>query len=516
MLLLTCYFVCQAHPLTSRFVVELDQKTGSPNQSFSIKPDQHKLPCNPPDVVDTDGYSKSASLPENKRHKLYSYGVKTTIIVSISWQLLFATHLLVGHKLILTAKDTPLCPSSYSWLLVEMVVIVGWLLKNYWPPDSPLFNLIEEQVTTPILTKWDHAAITIMLNSAANQQSQQPSESSGLQAPKTTPSLISSFTGQLYSDSGDGNEGPQQQSHTLGLNCFVFPCNGVCSFRPSPDSIELAEWSLNSLESSCPHLAYGQCLRCIANFDPSDTEDSQQMPFDMLDYLFGMERQSAFGELFESQSHGIDDNPANRRNAVCGTASDGVASDGVASDGVASDSMSTETTCSTAPTGQLICDTTVIGKNGQPQRSGTVCENATVLAFHKMPAHGGQKTCDMIVIGKDGQPRPCGAVFISTRTLSVHKRNIHSGQKVCDVTVVGDDGKPRPCGKVFKGSQAISDHKRRSHTGPQACDMIVVGEDHQRRPCGMICKNIRALSDHKRRHRKRKLLDERRKDNPNP
>lgn len=113
--------VCQAEPLTERFVVELEQNAVFTNQSFSVKDDQHKWPDSPSDITDTNGYARSDLPLDEKRHKPVGYGVKTTLIESISWQWLCATHLLVSYKLILTTKDSPLCYTPYSWVPVEDV-----------------------------------------------------------------------------------------------------------------------------------------------------------------------------------------------------------------------------------------------------------------------------------------------------------------------------------------------------------------------------------------------------------
>ncbi|WOG27110.1 hypothetical protein [Endozoicomonas sp. 8E] len=75
---------------------------------------------------------------------------------------------------------------------------------------------------------------------------------------------------RLLPESEDGNRSPQQHQHTLGLNCFVYSCHGVCEFRPSADSREPAEWSLDSVDSLCPHLFNRDCYNCITYFDYKD------------------------------------------------------------------------------------------------------------------------------------------------------------------------------------------------------------------------------------------------------
>ncbi|WP_257275407.1 ankyrin repeat domain-containing protein, partial [Endozoicomonas sp. SESOKO4] len=106
-----------------------------------------------------------------------------------------------------------------------------------------------------------------------------------------------SFNSFLYSDSADGNGGPQQSLHSLDLNCFVSPCHGVCQFRPSSDSSETTEWPINFAEhstghtattpeqSSCPHLYNGHCSECtghLTNMDvlPMDGNARPAVPTD--------------------------------------------------------------------------------------------------------------------------------------------------------------------------------------------------------------------------------------------
>ncbi|WP_257281170.1 hypothetical protein [Endozoicomonas sp. ISHI1] len=193
-------------------------------------------------------------------------------------------------------------------------------------------------------------------------------------------------------------------------------------------------------------------------------------------------------------------------------------------------------------TGQKICDVTVIGEDGQPKPCEKVCRNAAALSTHKSGQHTGKKTCDMAVIGEDGrlQPcvkvcknaqtlsvhkirdhtrqqtcdipvigggglqRPCGRVCRNAAALSTHKSGHHTGKKTCDVTVIGENGCLRPCGKIFKNANSLSAHKTGYHTGQQTCAVTVVQKDGQPQPCGQVFRNAQALSNHKRKHRRRK------------
>ncbi|WP_257274910.1 hypothetical protein, partial [Endozoicomonas sp. SESOKO4] len=279
LLLMTLSVVCQAQPLTRRFVVELEQKAGAPSQNVFITPDQHTLSCTLPDIARTKGCAGSDLPSDHKQGRLNGCELKTTTIESISWQWLYANHLLVVYELVLNTKNTPLNSTSYSWLPVEMVIAVGWLLKNYWNIDSPSFNPMTQKELCQ-----DHpfSAIITMPGTENNQQQHPPSESSGQQAQEATARPAGSFNSFHYSDSAGGSGGSQQHRHTLGLDCFVSPCHGVCQFRPSSDSSESAEWPMNSAanstghtaatpgQSSCPHVDNGHCPEYAGHVNNTD------------------------------------------------------------------------------------------------------------------------------------------------------------------------------------------------------------------------------------------------------
>ncbi|WP_257282255.1 ankyrin repeat domain-containing protein [Endozoicomonas sp. ISHI1] len=235
LLLMSLSVICQAQPLTRRFVVEFEQKTGSPNQNFSATPDLHTLSYTFSDIAHTKGYAGSDLSSDEKQGRLNGYELKTTVIESIPWPWLYANFLLVSYELMLTTKNTPLSSTSYSWLPLEVAF-------------HPL------------------AAIIMVPGSGNDQPQHPPSESSGQQTQVASVGPAGSFNSFLYSDSAGGSGGSQQHQHTLGLDCSVFPCRGVCQFRPSSDSSGSTEWQMNSAEnptrqteaalqqSSCPNL----------------------------------------------------------------------------------------------------------------------------------------------------------------------------------------------------------------------------------------------------------------------
>uniref|UniRef100_UPI00214853FC hypothetical protein n=1 Tax=Endozoicomonas sp. SESOKO4 TaxID=2828745 RepID=UPI00214853FC len=237
--------ICQAESLTRRFVVEYKEST----QSFSVKRSLNSLLDNPKYLADTNGNAGFLP-PDDKPHKHGDYGLKMTFIKSISWQWLYATNVLVAYELILTTRDAAPRGKPYSWIPAEALVTAGWLLKSYWNPDSLLFNprgQLEVSQDEPF------AITTMMLPGQNQQQSDQQtptSESSDQQASGATGHVRGSVPSPLSSGSGGDNEGPEQNQHTLGLDCYVDSCHGVCKLRQAPDSSESAEGAVGSAESS--------------------------------------------------------------------------------------------------------------------------------------------------------------------------------------------------------------------------------------------------------------------------
>ncbi|WP_257254506.1 hypothetical protein [Endozoicomonas sp. SESOKO3] len=534
MLIILLSVAYEAESSAERFLVDPEKNAVFPNRSSSINSAPHTSPGNPSVIADINGYEGSDSPPEDKPHRPGGYRLKAILIDSISRQFLYAIYLLVGYEKILNTRSAPLNATPSSWPSLEMVIAAGWFLNSYWNSDSPSFNPMKQQKATFMSTQENQAftSITMMFGSGNNQQPYQqqdlPSDSSGQHAPVATRCL----TSLPYAHSGGGNEDPQQQQHTLGFNCFVFPCHGLCRFRHSSDGRGPAESQLSSFESSCHHLAYGHCLSCIGYVDPVDAT-SQNSHFERLNPLPAIQPQSISDLPFELLTCDIDDNPYNSGNSIEGVTSDSIragaalridaigtlnddmpmpennclATGGAPTEGVPSGVNPPEviTDCQ-QPSGnhksnnhilQRTCVLTLVGKDGKTQSCAKIFKNARSLSNHKSRFHRGQKICDMTVFGEDGQSRPCGKSCLGTQGLSDHKRSSHSGQQTCFETVVGKDGQPRPCGKVFENAKSLSNHKGKIHTGQKTCDVIVVGEDGQHRPCGVVFKNTGSLSSHK-------------------
>ncbi|WP_422473938.1 hypothetical protein [Endozoicomonas sp. ALB032] len=481
MLLLSFPFISRAESLTIHFIIELEQNTDFP--------------------------------PDKKPYRATSYGVKTF----------------------------PLSSRPYSWVPIAAFVDVGQLLKSYWNPDSALLNPIEQMEATSMLTQGDYslATITAMFSSGQNPPQYQQSKSSGHQASQANKQPAGSFISPLYFGSGGGKGGPQKHSHTLGLNCFIYPCYGVCRFRSSFDSRASAGWPLGSVgsstdhtgalpeQSSCPHLANGYCFSCIGHFDFLNATDFRQgLPFESMEFFSDIQLQCTSVQLF--QAHSIVSNPTRSCNYKEEVDSgevnieeadsdeidvEKVDSDEIDVEKVDSDEIDVEKvdpatigprlTCRVDPSRQRSCEVVLVRKEGQKQLCGVLCVNAKALQEHKRREHGEQKICYLTRVGKDGQQQRCGMVCKNPKALSDHKRKDHSGQQACDKIVVTEDGQKRLCGKICKNIQALSCHKSRYHTGRKTCNLTVVTEDGKQRQCGLTVANARALADHRSRHHTR-------------
>ncbi len=470
--------------LTRSLIVELEQNAGSPKHSFSIDRDpdtfsgdtlSDTLSGHPSDITDTNGNSGPCSQSDNKPHRSGYYEAKTTIIKSVSWHLLYAANLLLAYELILTNRKANPDLNSDSWLPVEVLFAADSLLRSYWNQDSLPFNPIEQQAKS-MLTHGNHPFVTIttMLDSGHNSPEYPPPDSSAQHAPQATTQTVVYFTYLLHSDSGDGDEAPEQHSHTLGLNCFVDPCQGVCRFRVSSDNRE-------------PTQSLPGHVRMPGN--ASVTSDDLVI----ISGLLNLRNRSPLGEtgIPFTLSHFT---PPIRTSEILPTATASTQLD------QSPPYLSrTGTNRATVHSGQQSCKVTLIGEDGQHRQCGKTCKNAHALSVHKSRYHTGQKTCTVIVIKEDGQEQLCGTVCKHGKALSEHKKRDHTGQQICDATVMWKDGQLQPCGAVCKNAKSLSNHIRRYHTRQQTCDITVVGVNGLQRPCGRFCKNAQALSVHKSR-----------------
>lgn len=498
LLLILSSFACQAEALTRLFIVESGQKAGFLKQSCFIKRDQHL--CS--DIADTRDYAVLDSPPDDKPLWPGGYRVKTALIESISWQWLYVTDLLVAYELILTTKNAPICVNPYSWLSLEVVVAVVWLSTSYWNLCTPLFSAIEQQTTSQDNS---FAITTMMVGSEQTPQQGQPSKARSQHALKANIHPAGSRSSHLNTECGDGNRCPKKQLHTLGLNCFVDYCCGVCQWRQSSDSSGVDGWSLNleesftnqteatSGQSPCPHMAFGYCLLCVGDLDPENAKHSRHKPLfeRWVDFSriplrcdFGQPPQSLC-EKFGSPmtlNHRETEQTVTDLSQLCQTQPQ---------------LSQSGTPQFTDYRGQKTCHVKVIAENGQKRSCGAMFRHTKALSDHKSLCHSWRQICNVTVVGEDGQPRLCGMIYRSACALNDHKSKFHRGQQTCGVIVVGEDGRQQQCGRVCKNSNSLSYHKRRDHSGQKTCNVTVVREDGQHWPCRKVCKNAASLSAHK-------------------
>ncbi|WP_257275047.1 hypothetical protein [Endozoicomonas sp. SESOKO4] len=495
--------------MTECFVVAFEQNTGSPNKNFSIKPVRHTLTHSPSVIAKTNSYAEPDLPSDNKRHRPGSYEMKTPLVESIFWQSLYVSNLLMGYELTMTTKDVSLGSTPYSWLPVEVIVVVSWLFKSYWNPQLSLFNPIELQEANSVLREGDEpsATISMMYGSGDNQTQYLPSESAGHRVPAASSQPTGSFVRLQYSDSGRSNRDPHQYLHSLGLNCFVHPCCGVCQFRPSgatPEQISCPYSENINMHSRIQHFDSGNVTQPMnsgatyINKPNRSVNDDVPMPGNVrvsvndqiiIDVLLSLGGRSLPEENRTSCTLAQFSRPVVPSSSGC-----------LHSGGVTHCQQALSNRKRRDCTVQLTCDVIVAGEDGQQLPCGKVCKGLRTLENHKRRAHTEQKTCDLKVGRKDGQSKPCGKTFKNALSLSVHKSRSHSGQQICEVNVIGADGQRQPCGKSCKNTHALSEHKRRNHGRHQTCEVAVVGDDGQQRPCGKVCENANNLSIHKRKH----------------
>ncbi|WOG27002.1 hypothetical protein [Endozoicomonas sp. 8E] len=484
----------QTEPLTRRFIVELQQSSGLPKQGFSIKPYRSKWSDNPSGLADNNGYARLDLASNCIRQISNNYEVKTTIIESISWRWLCATNLLAAVKLIFTTRFSPLSSTPCSWLPVEAAIAVGRLLKGHWNSDSPIFNPIEHRNETTALTQRGHpfAIITMMFGSGNNQQTCQQKDQPPESSCQSPPVATGYFTSVLYPWSGDGNKGPQQQQHTLSLNCFVQLCYGVCKFRPSSESPGPAERSLNCEEGVASDGVTPDSTRATATTSPAGQATCYLIEVGKDGQLRQCEKVYKSTQALSNHKRRV-----HSRQKTCNVTVSMEDGQLQPCGKVCKNAHSLTSHKRNFHTGEKTCEVTMIGGNGQLRPCGKVCKSAQDLSIHKSKSHSGQRTCDMTIIGKNNQPQPCGKVNKNAYTLSLHKCRVHGRRRICYETVIEEDGQQRPCRTVCKNARVFSDHKRSFHTGLQTCDVTVVGKDGQQQPCGKTYKNAKSLSSHK-------------------
>ncbi len=427
--------VCQADSSKRCFVVDFHQDdAGSSIQSVSIKSNLDTLSYNPSDIADTSGYVGLDFSPDDKPYGLNGYGLKTTLIESISWPLIYASHLLVAYELMLSSHETSLSAKPFSWPPVEAFVVIGWLLKNDWNSDSSLFIPMDQQEAS----QDEPFTITTMMlpgnSQQKNNQQNQPSTSSGQQATGGATSTRTTVfaSGSQSSGSGDDDKNPGPHRHTFDNNCHFGSCHGVCKLRSPSVGGESARGPVNSVASSAS-------LVTMATFTQSKRPPSA-VPF--------------------------------------------------AQRGTASKTCKCEVTDPTRP---FVCEVLLKLESGERLPCGVRFKHREMLTYHQEKYHTPLRFCDVIVVGGNGEQRVCGEVFKMPEQQR-HNRRYHEGEVnirwsspdrsyqvlgsvFCDVIVYlpahdyerGVRGTSQQlCGQIFATNESLRRHRSSCHRASQS------------------------------------------------
>lgn len=453
--------ICQAAQLTRIFVVEPQQSGGSSSGGFSIQPDQQILPGTPSYLGDKDGYAEFILSPDDKLHRPRGYGLKRFFIESISWQLIYATHFLVAYGLVMTTHDVGLKAKPYSWISAEAFVAVDLLLKSYWNPDSSLFNPMDQLEAS----QSDPFKITSMMLSGQSQkqngqQKSQPTVSSGQQASGATSNQLTGFfTSPPDSGSGGEDEGPDQHQHTLGLNCHVDSCDGVCKLRPSSDSSDSAEAALG-FDNSEPH-----ARRSPIKTDPGNGCNYRQS-------LTAKGVAAIAVDLTEGLTCHLQVLGVDGQKRSCG----------------------------------VVCKSLIAVRDHVEDhefRRYHCLESINRMRMRRACYYPEPHPCDETVVGADGKEHPCGEVLPNAKFLSCHKLKFHTGPQTCQETETLEDGLQYPCRLACENALDLARHKNAYHKS-RKCFKIVVCDNGHLHSCGQVIADFPKQLLHDRMHREGK------------
>ena len=260
-------FTCLARFQAHSFIVELEQNENTPHHNFSIKPapdtffaaptiSTESLHGEATEIINTYSHSGSDSPPDEKPYRGQGglWKSLTTVVESVSWQLLYATREVVGYKLILSLQEDSLKPQYFSWVPVVTTVVVGLLTRNHWNPGSALFSQLDEQESSQ-----QHELQIITLMDKPNDDNSYATEAWGQ---GQSFNMYSSLTGHSHYSfvshrSGYHDDDPDHPTpvwHSYDETCLIEPCQAQrrCIYAPSDRN---------------QHELFCTCRDCIAELD---------------------------------------------------------------------------------------------------------------------------------------------------------------------------------------------------------------------------------------------------------
>lgn len=199
--------------------------------------DMEQLQDKSSEITNTYSYPGSDAPPDDKPYKPHGFWKSlTTVVESVSWQLLYATNGVIGYKLLLSLQEDSLTPQPFLWVPVVTTVVVGWLSRSHWNPELPVFNQLDEQESNQ-----QYELQTITLTNCPNGGSSTSSATSSGNAgtsssnPKRAPTFSFHSVATWFTDSTGSNEGdapPPEPLHTRSETICCPTCNGPCELRP--------------------------------------------------------------------------------------------------------------------------------------------------------------------------------------------------------------------------------------------------------------------------------------------
>ena len=480
--LLFASFVCLAESQTHSYIVELEQNADLPSQNFSIKPEPDTLPAmqmidmgslqgKPTEMTNISGYSGSDTPPDDKPYWPRSFWESlTTVVESVTWQLLYASNEVIGYKLLLAFQKDSYQPQPFSWMPVVATVVVGWLTRSNWNPEAPLFNQLDEQESNK---QHELQIITLMNNPSGGHTWSTGTWGQGQSF--TTHSFTSSSHYSFVNHQNGYNEDdpgrPNSPRHSYGENCHEHPCytrRGHCIYAPPIQ--HLAEyWYEDCLAVSyIPELATHQAqtpppviTRCHLNPDASTTCSASVHPYTSYP-------ESSVAEADSASSQSLAESGATAHAAAVGADTTAPLASGQAGH------LRRHTATVHEKKKDHICQHQ--GDDGQP--CGRAFGQAGHLRTHIATVHEKKKDHICQHQGDDGQP--CGRAFGRAGNLRTHIATVHEKKKDHICQHQGDDG--QPCGRAFGLAGNLRRHIATVHEKKKDHICQHQGDDGQ--PCG--------------------------------
>ena len=199
--------------------------------------DRGSLQSKPTEIISTNSYSGSDTPPDDKPYNPRRYRERlTTVVESVSWQLLYVSNEVTGYKLLLAFQEDSYQPQPFSWMPVVATVVVGWLTRSNWNPEAPMFNQLDEQATSQ---QHELQIITLMDNPGGVHPQATGSWGHGQSFDMYSSSAANpynSFGNHQRGDYDDDPGWPTPPIHSYGENCYEQPCcfqRGRCIYAPS-------------------------------------------------------------------------------------------------------------------------------------------------------------------------------------------------------------------------------------------------------------------------------------------